>query len=60
MSLGIFFGYVAMSLFFFTIFEEQYKGIPLRMLFIISICWPVSVIVLGLNHIVDYLTSKDD
>lgn len=61
MSVGIFLGYVALSAFFYCVFEMFYSRVPLRLIFILAVSWPVALIVIAFNELVDFITSaKDD
>ncbi|NDC48768.1 MAG: hypothetical protein EBZ61_06780 [Micrococcales bacterium] len=60
MDLISLFGYVALSVFFFMVFETCYPFMKSRIIFILSACWPVSLIVIAADELIQYLSSSSE
>jgi hypothetical protein len=58
MELLYFFTYIGFSIFFFYVFESFYRFTKARILFVLGLCWPVSLVVFAINEAIDYLTEN--
>ncbi|NBP28674.1 MAG: hypothetical protein EBV23_03715 [Flavobacteriia bacterium] len=60
MDLISLFGYIALSVFFFMVFETYYPFMKYRIIFILSACWPVTLIVIAADELIQYVSSSSE
>jgi hypothetical protein len=58
MELVYFFGYLGLAAIFFLVLENFYPFVKPRLIFALSVCWPITITVIAVDEIISYLTSS--